>query len=144
MYEYQKKQISKIAKLTAEYLSQHVDPQENPETDPTKIEACMISAVKNMAELFKISFGKRQPTTEEKTKAIKGFLTALLSMSHVWRCGYQDHEAELIEIVNDELSERRREAIRDSFRDIWEDDTSPETIDGERQQNLINAYRSER
>lgn len=144
MYEYQEKQISKIAKLTAEYLSQHVDPQDTPETDPAKIEACMISAVNNMTELLEISFGKRQPTAEEKTKAIRGFLTALLSMSHIWRCGYQDHEAELIEIVQDELSERRRDAIKGEFCDPWNDEPTPDQIAGEIQDDIIDMYRRER
>lgn len=32
MYEYQEKQISKIAKATSEILSQYVRPEEAPET----------------------------------------------------------------------------------------------------------------
>lgn len=144
MYEYQKKKISKIAKATAQILSQRVDPQEAPETNPTKIEVCMISAVENMGELISICFEKRHPTAEEKTKAIKGFLTAILSMSHIWRCGYQDHEAELIEIIQDELSERRRHKIRDEFYDPWDDEPTPDQIAGEIQDDIISMYRRER
>lgn len=144
MHEYQEKKIRKIAKATAEILFQYVRPEEAPETDPAKIKTCMIDAVDKTAELTEICFEKRQPTAEEKTEAIRRFLNIVLNISHIWPCGYYAHEAELIEIVNNELSERRREAIRDSFRDMWEDDTSPETIDGERQQDMIDAYRSER
>lgn len=122
MYEYQEKQISKIAKATAEILSQYVRPEEAPEADPAKIETCMIDAV-------------------DKTEAIRRFLNIVLNISHVWPCGYYAHEAELIEIVKDELAERRRDAIRDSFRDTWDDDPDPEIVDGERQQDM---YRYER
>lgn len=144
MYEYQEKQISKIAKATADILSKYVSPEENPETDPQKIETCMINAVENIAELMEICFESRHPTAEKKTKAIKDFLMVILSASHIWRCGYQEHESELIEIVRDELSERRRDKIRGEFYDPWDDDPDPETADGERQQDLIDMYRYER
>lgn len=144
MYEYQKKKIAEIAKSTAEYLGQWVSIEEAPETDPAKIEACMINAVENIAELTEMCFENRHPTAEEKTKAIKNFLSVVLNISHIWRCGYQDHEAELIDIIKDELSERRRDKIRGEFFDPWDDDPDPETADGERQQDLIDAYRRER
>lgn len=143
MYEYQEKKISKIAKATAEILSQYVDPQETPETDPAKIEACMIDAVEKIAELTEICFYDRRPAPEAKTQAIGRFLNIILNISHIWPCAYQDHEAELIEIVEDELSERHRDKIRGQFRDPWEDDASPEAIDGERQQDMIDMYRNE-
>ncbi len=144
MYEYQKKKISKIAKATAEILSQYVRPEEAPETDPAKIESYMIDAIDRTAELTEMCFKNRHPTAEEKTEAIRRFLNIVLNISHIWPYGYYAHEAELIEIVQDELSERRRSAIRDSFRDTWDDDTSPEAIGGERQQDLIDMYRRER
>lgn len=142
MYEYQEKQISKIAKATAETLTQWVSAEEAPETDPAKIEACMINAVEKIADLTEKCFQDRHQTAEAKTEAIKNFLTVVLDISHIWRIGYEDHEAELIDIIEDELSERRRDKIRDSFYDPWDDD--PETADGERQQDLIDMYRYER
>lgn len=144
MYEYQEKKISKIAKATAEILGQWVSIEEAPETDPAKIEACMINAVEKIAELTNMCFQDRHPTAEQKTEAIKNFLIVVLDISHIWRIGYEDHEAELIDIIKDELDERRRNTIRDSFRDTWDDDTSPEAIDGQRQQDLIDSYRFER
>lgn len=143
MYEYQEKKISKIAKLTAEILSQYVSPEETPETDPAKIEECMINAVDKIAELTEMCFENRYPTAEEKTRAIQRFLSVVLGISHIWRIGYEEHEEELIEIVCDELSERRRDKIRGEFYDPWDDDPDPETVDGYRQQDLIDAYRSE-
>ena len=143
MYEYQEKKISKIAKATAEILSQYVDPQETPETDPAKIEACMIDAVEKIAELTEMCFEDRHPTAEAKTEAIRRFLSIVLNISHIWPCGYQDHEAELIEIVEDELSERHRDKIRGEFYDPWDDDPDPETADGYRQQDMIDMYRNE-
>lgn len=144
MYEYQEKKISKIAKATAEILSQYVRPEEAPETDPDKIEACMIDAIHKTADLAEMCFKDRHPSPEAKTQAIGRFFNIVLNISHIWQCGYYAHEAELIEIVDDELSERRRSAIRDSFRDMWDDDPDPETADGERQQDLIDMYRYER
>lgn len=144
MYEYQEKQISKIAKATSEILSQYVSPEEAPETDATKIESCMINAVEKIAELTEMCFRDRHPAPEAKTEAIKNFLIVVLDISHIWRIGYQDHEAELIEIVKDELSERRRDAILDSFCDTWDDDPDPEIADGYRQQDMIDMYRRER
>ena len=144
MYECQEHQISKIAKATAEVLAQCVRHEEAPEIDPTKIETCMINAVDKTAELTEMCFQDRHPTAEQKTEAIRRFLNIVLNISNIWPCGYYAHEAELIEIVKDELSERHRDKIRDSFRDTWNDDTSPESIDGERQQDLIDMYRFER
>lgn len=143
MYEYQEKKIAEIAKSTAEFLFQWASIEEAPETDPAKIEACMINAVEKIAELTEMCFENRHPTAEEKTEAIKNFLIVILDISHIWRIGYEDHEQELIDIIKDELSERRRDKIRDSFCDPWDDDPDPETADGERQQDLIDAYRSE-
>lgn len=143
MYEYQEKKISKIAKATAEILSQYVDPQETPETDPAKIEACMIDAVEKIAELTEMCFQDHHPTAEQKAEAIKNFLIVVLDISHIWRIGYEDHEAELIEIVLDELAERRRDKIRGEFYDPWDDDPDPETADGYRQQDMIDMYRNE-
>lgn len=144
MYEYQEKQISKIAKATAETLAQWGSAEEVPETDPAKIEACMINAVEKIAEFAEMCFEKRHPTAEAKTEAIKSFLIVVLDISHIWRIGYEDHKAELIEIIKDELAERRRDKIRDSFRDTWDDDPDPETADGYRQQDVIDLYRYER
>lgn len=97
MYEYQEKKIAEIAKSTAEILSQWVSIEEAPETDPAKIEACMINAVEKIAELTEMCFEKRHPTAEEKTEAIKNFLIVVLDISHIWRIGYEYHEQELIE-----------------------------------------------
>lgn len=144
MYEYQEKQISKIAKATSEILSQYVRPEEAPEADPAKIESCMIDAIDKTAELTEMCFENRHPTAGEKTEAIRRFLNIVLNISHIWPCGYYAHEAELIEIVLDELSERRKDKIRNSFYDQWDDDPDPETADGERQQDLIDMYRRER
>lgn len=148
MYEYQEKKISKIAKTTAEILSQYVGhyarPEEEPESDPVKIETCMIDAIYRTADLTEMCFENRRPAPEAKTQAIGRFLNIVLNISHIWQCGYYAHEAELIEIVEDELSERRRSAIRDSFRDTWDDEPDPETTYGECQQDLIDMYRRER
>lgn len=144
MYEYQEKKISKIAKATAEILSEYVRPDEAPETDPAKIKTCMIDAIDRTADLTEMCFEDRHPSPEAKTEAIRRFLNIVLNISHIWPCGYYAHEAELIEIVRDELSERRRDKIRNSFYDPWDDDPDPETADGERQQDLIDMYRYER
>ena len=144
MYECQEKQISKIAKATAETLAHWVSPEEAPETNPAKIEACMIEAVDKIADLTEMCFRDRHPSPEAKTEAIRGLLRTLLDYYHIYPCGYHACEAELIEIVKDELSERRREAIRGSFCDTWDDDPDPETADGYRQQDLIDMYRRER
>lgn len=144
MYEYQEKQISKIAKATSEILSQYVSPEETPETDATKIETCMINAVEKIAELTEMCFENRHPTAGEKTEAIRRFLNIVLNISHIWRCGYYDHEAELIEIVEDELSERRRDAIKGEFYDPLDDEPTPDQIVGEIQDDIISMYRRER
>lgn len=144
MYEYQEKQISKIAKATSEILSQYVRPEEAPEADPAKIESCMLDAIDKTAELTEMCFENRHPTAGEKTEAIRRFLNIVLNISHIWPCGYYAHESELIKIVLDELSERRRDKIRGEFYNPWDDDPDPETADGERQQDLIDMYRRER
>lgn len=144
MYEYQEKQISKIAKATSETLSQYVRPEEAPEADPAKIESCMIDAIDKTAELTEMCFENRHPTAGEKTEAIRRFLNIVLNISHIWRCGYYDHEAELIEIVQDELSERRRDKIQGEFYDPWDDEPTPDQIAGEIQDDIISMYRRER
>lgn len=144
MYEYQEKQISKIAKSTSEILSQYVRPEEAPETDPAKIETCMIDAIDKTAELTEMCFENRHPTAGEKTEAIRRFLNIVLNISHIWPCGYYAHEAELIEIVQDELSERRRDKIRGEFYDPLDDEPTPDQIAGEIQDDIINMYRRER
>ena len=144
MYEYQEKQISKIAEAVSRNLSRFNDYIDAPETDPSKIEHAIRTALEITAEAVEPFFNARHMSKTEEYSTIQRVIVACLIRFNVWETGFQDYYTELIEIVKDELAERRRDAIRDSFCDTWNDDPDPETADGYRQQDLIDMYRRER
>lgn len=144
MYEYQEKKISKIAKATAKILSQRFSNYlDAPELDTAKIEHAIITSIDITAEALEPIYNERHMKRDELNSMIERLMSVCMLKSNVWEIGWQDYQNELTEIVKEELSERRRSAIRDSFRDIWDDDTTPESIDGELQQDLIDMYRNE-